>query len=376
MKAYNHVKGVNVYPKNGITTVLIIFVFSLFFCLPSFSYNQAEYEQAILKERETQRTLETEKYYDERIGEYVDVVAGEILVKFKPSVSAQSINLLSGKNHLKIVRALQTAGAYLFSVSDEGKSISVKEMVEIYKKLSNVEYAEPNFIYHGFSVVPNDVYYSLQWGLATIEAPLAWCEETGISNVIIAVVDSGIDLLHPDLINKLMTSPGGWDFVDNDSDPSDELGHGTHVAGIAAASTDNNLGIAGLSWGCKIMAVRVIDANNQASTTDVSDGIIYAANNGANVINLSLGGPGYSSEMNAAIQYAHSKGCVIAASAGNDGMTTNYVNYPASYDNVISVAATNNSDSHAYYSTYNNYVDVSAPGGELFYLHDPRAIYS
>jgi subtilisin family serine protease len=174
-------------------------------------------------------------------------------------------------------------------------------------------------------------------------------------------VDTGVDLTHPDLVNKIVP---GYDMHNNDADPSDDEGHGTHVASIAAASSNNGQGIAGMSWGARIMPIKVLGADGSGRSSNVASGIIWATDNGARVINLSLGGANYSTAVQNAVNYAHNRGVLVVAAAGNHYKKGNPTTYPAAYANVLAVAATNDRDGHASYSSSGSYVDVAAPGGD------------
>jgi subtilisin family serine protease len=212
---------------------------------------------------------------------------------------------------------------------------------------------------------PNDTGYPLQYGLVSINAPLGWDTSTGSSAVIVAVVDTGIDLTHPDLASKLTN---GYDFVQGDTDPSDANSHGTHVAGIIAAVTNNGAGVAGVSWNAQIMPVRVLDASGNGSIVTLADGINWAVANGADVINLSVGidpltPPNKLVPLQAAIQNAIANGVVVVAAVGN---TNSAVMYPAIYPEVIAVAASDNTDARAPYSNYGSEVDVTAPGSNIY----------
>jgi thermitase len=233
------------------------------------------------------------------------------------------------------------------------------QLIRAFKRSPYVEYAEPNYIAHAF-ITPNDSYWGSQWGMTKIGAPSAWDISTGSSSVTVAIVDSGVDLFHPDLSGKLVS---GYDFVNDDSEPQDDYGHGTHVAGIAAARTNNNTGVAGLSWQAKIMPVKALNSYGSGGYEDVASGIIYAANNGADIINLSLGGAVPSSVLEDAVEYAHALGCVVVAAAGNNN---SQVDYPAKYPEVIAVAATDSSDQRASFSNYGPQLDVAAPGVSIY----------
>jgi hypothetical protein len=204
-----------------------------------------------------------------------------------------------------------------------------------------------------------------------MQSPAGWAITTGSSDVTIAILDSGIDGTHPDLAGKLVE---GYDFVANDSDPSDQNGHGTHVAGIAAAVTDNASGVAGMDWKAQIMPIRVLDAQGRGYTDSVVDGILWAANRGADVLNLSLGGGGHSISVQTAVSSAHSGGSLVVASMGNDNSSVPF--YPAAYPEVLAVAATSRDDVRAPYSNFGSFCDVAAPGGYMTYYHDPNGIYS
>jgi len=318
-------------------------------------------------------SIKTEKYFDPTLGKYIDVVAGQILVKFKPSISSQSISALNSANNVRVITRLPNLGVYNLS----GEK-SVAELLAAYdpKTNPNVEYAEPNHLCVGLSTTPNDPSFNQQWGLTNIKAPQTWDIQKGSSSVIIAVVDSGVDLNHEDLKNRVIY---GHDYVDGDEVPSDELGHGTHVAGIIGAQTNNSLGVAGVNWDCRLLIIRVLNSANYGTAANFAAGVNYAADHGAKVINLSLAldPPNVpNTTMNDAVQYAHGQGCVLVAAAGNNGDTS--VCYPASCDNVISVAAVDQYDNRASYSNANAFVDVCAPGGMGTggALHSPTRIYS
>ena len=266
---------------------------------------------------------------------------------------------------------------------------SVEETAQAYRGKANVVYAEPNYILYADAAPDDPLYADWQWALnntgqyqedyfdqgtpgADINWKPAWSEfatstwAIGNTTTIIAILDSGIDASHPDLNDKLIK---GRNFTGKPTDTNDVHGHGTHVAGIAAAETNNSVGntggIAGVAFpdNIEIMPVKVLNRFASSVSTSVADGIYYATNNGAKVINLSLGGASYSTTLKNAVDYAWGKGVLIAASAGNDGKEIK--RYPASYPNVMSVAATDNKDARADFSNYNDQIDVSAPGVDV-----------
>jgi PKD repeat protein/subtilisin family serine protease len=244
-----------------------------------------------------------------------------------------------------------------------------------------VEYAEPDYIARAVTT-PNDPLFPQQWGLTKINAPAAWDVVTGTQTVVIAIVDSGIDLTHPDLAGRLWVNPGeipgngldddnngyvddvnGWNFVHGTNNLYDGNGHGTQVAGVAAATANDGVGIAGLCWNCRIMPVRVMADSGVSNYSDIAAGVIYAADKGARVINLSLGGYAYSNALRDAVNYAVSKGAVVVGGAGNDNVAAPF--YPAAYENVIAVAATDPDDHKVNFSNYGTWVDLSAPGAVI-----------
>lgn len=250
--------------------------------------------------------------------------------------------------------------------------MSVEEALARFRRHRLVQYAEPNYIAHAF-FVPNDWYYPLQWHLDNpdyggIHAEAAWDLSTG-AGVIVAVIDTGVAYetyasycQAPDLNETCFVA--GWDFVNDDAHPNDDNSHGTHVAGTIAQSThNNNLGVAGVAYDACIMPVKVLNQNGSGTYADVANGIVYAADHGAKVINLSLGGGSPSVTLENAVQYAYEKGVTIVAAKGNDGM--NVLAYPADYDSyVIAVGATRYDETLAYYSNYGPGTDIVAPGGE------------
>jgi thermitase len=237
---------------------------------------------------------------------------------------------------------------------------------------ASVLYAEPNYIAYALDTNPNDALYVNQWGLAKINAPAAWDISTGNSDVIIAVVDTGIDLQHPDFAcpGKLTA---GYNFSDGNSNPDDNNGHGSHVAGIAAACTNNSTGVAGLAWGARLMPVKVLNASGSGSYFQVAQGITFAVDNGADIVNLSLGGLDPDTTLANAIQDAVDNGVLVVVAAGNCAqggpLCRNIVNpvvYPAAYNTTLAVAATDSGDGWASFSEHHPYVDVAAPGVSIY----------
>ncbi|MDQ3146542.1 MAG: S8 family serine peptidase, partial [Actinomycetota bacterium] len=214
------------------------------------------------------------------------------------------------------------------------------------------------------SVEPNDTFYvnpspapNQRADLAALRVPQAWDRGKGHRSVTVAVLDTGVDLDHPDLVNKIL--PGN-DVVNDDALADDDEGHGTFVAGLAAAQADNAQGIAGVAWYSRIIPVKVLGANGSGSDSDVVEGIIWATDHGAHVINLSLGGPGASPALDAAVDYALDNDVVVVAAAGNEG--SDEPSYPAASPGAIAVGATNSAGALTSFSNFGDWVDVVAPG--------------
>jgi serine protease len=220
----------------------------------------------------------------------------------------------------------------------------------------DLEAIEPNYIYHA-TVAPNDPQYSKQWHLHTINVEEAWVETKG-RGVTVAIIDTGVSKV-PDLEQTEFVK--GYDFVNDKENADDDNGHGTHVAGTVAQSTNNNYGVAGVAYEAKIMPLKVLASSGGGTITDIAESIRFAADNKADVINMSLGGGGESQIMKDAIEYAHSKGVVVVAAAGNENNDS--ASYPARYARVISVAATDAQNEKAEFSNYGAGVDIAAPGG-------------
>ncbi len=250
--------------------------------------------------------------------------------------------------------------------------------------------AQPNFIYQ-LARTPNDIQFNEQWGLhnvgqtngrvdADIDAPEAWDTQTGSNNIVIAITDTGIDYNHPDIATNIWRNTGeipnnridddmngfvdddkGWDFINNDNDPMDDNGHGTHVAGIAAAVTNNNIGIAGVCWNCKLMALKV--CSPFCESVALGGAVIYGVDNGARVISSSLGGSYYDPLEETVFRYAANRDTVAVAAAMNSGLNMRV--FPAAFDTVVAVAGTEHNDQKDDRSNYGSWVDVAAPGKDI-----------
>lgn len=288
------------------------------------------------------------------IGWTQDYAPGELLVKFRPGSPPAQMAALAGAS---VVSENSAVGATRLELP---AGISVTQAAAFYRGLPNVVYAEPNHRMRVFAT-PNDPGWNQQYGPSKMQCPAAWDIESGDPTVVIAIVDTGIDLSHPDLSGKLVP---GYDFVNQDANPQDDQGHGTHCAGIAAASTNNGIGVAGIASNCKLMPVKVLDSGGSGYLSDVADGITWAVQNGAKVVSLSLGGSSGSQALSDAIDYAWNNGAVVVAAAGNNGWTSPA--YPAYYANAIAVASTDQIDQRSSFSNYGSWVDVAAPGSSIY----------
>jgi hypothetical protein len=229
-----------------------------------------------------------------------------------------------------------------------------------------VRYAEPNYLVRA-SRYPTDPYIGDQWNMRRVSAPAAWDLTFGSSSIVVAVIDSGVDRAHPEFTGRLAP---GWDYVSDDSDPSDDYGHGTHVTGIIAAAANNGVGVAGLAANVKILPLKALDSQGAGYTYNIGQAIRRAVDNSVDVINLSLGGTASSADISDAINYALSRDVLVVAAAGNcatDGaQCAGLINpdyYPAAYPQVVAVAATDHYDNWADYSGFKSYVGLAAPGG-------------
>jgi thermitase len=291
-------------------------------------------------------------------------VPGQFVIKFKSGAAAANRNTALQANGGRFVSRVAPLGvdvAEFAALKGKPDRSAVEALINTLKRDPSVEYVEPNYIYSA-SFTPNDPNLGSQWAWGVIQAFQAWDVTRGSSSVIIGDVDSGILNTHADLDAKIVP---GFDFVDNDSTPQDGNGHGTHTAGTAAAETNNATGGAGMCPNCSLMAVRVLDNNGNGTLANVANGIIYAADHGTKVINLSLGGIGSTTLQNA-VDYAWNKGIFLACAAGNDATSSTTNAFPGAYTNCFAVASTNSSDARSSLSNFGTWVEVAAPGEGIF----------
>jgi len=329
---------------------------------------------------------------------------GELLVKFRRGVGRQNRQEALARVASRMVhfqdRNIGRKDRRSLAIFDQlvhvklKPGVTPKEAVADLGRDPSVEYAEPNLVVHALESFPNDPDFNLLWGLynsdqsngsggADIDAPTAWDTTTGSAEVVVAVIDTGIDYAHPDLApniwvntdeipqngiddddNGLVDDVYGYDFYNDDADPRDDNFHGTHCAGTIGAAGDNGLGIAGVNWTVRLMAIKFLSASGSGDTVGAISAIQYAINNGAHVLSNSWGGSGYSQALQDVILEANNAGIVFVAAAGNNGSDSKV--YPAAYDKVIAVSATDHNDVKAGFSSYGTFIDVAAPGVNIF----------
>jgi thermitase len=297
------------------------------------------------------------------------VVAGHIIVQFKKQYSETQIKTYLKQYNASIKNQIDGINQTVVSVPKGQEEILMQQ----FRKDGYIEKAQRDYTTHTF-FTPNDQAFTVQWGLnntgqairgqtgtakADIEAKAAWDVTQG-NGIKVAILDTGINLSHPDLAGKVVIQKI---FITNTLE--DNNGHGTHVAGIIAADTNNNIGVAGVCPQCQLIIGKVMDDTGTGTSSDAVAGITWAADQGAKVINLSLGtSEGETASLyQQAVDYATQKGAVVVAAAGNDGVTTPF--YPAATNGVLSVAATDNNDVMASFSNHGTWVKVAAPGVDI-----------
>jgi len=293
---------------------------------------------------------------------------GQLLVKFRAGLSVASEESALRQHGAAYVETLYGSEVQLWQVP-VGEEPQIAEQLNLDPR---IEYAELNYRVRAVDTMPNDPDFGKQWAHSIIRSPAAWDLATGSTAVTIAILDTGIDEGHPDLAARIVS---GYDLVDLDADPHDLNGHGTHVAGIAAAVTNNGLGVAGMDWQARIMPIRVLGEDGDGTVDDLAAGISWAVDQGAWLLNLSLGTYEDSTPVRDAIVYAHTNGVLVVAAMGNDNTGDRF--YPAAYEEeVLAVAATGPNDARAPYSNFGDYCDVAAPGGtELAAIYSTMPTY-
>jgi len=334
-------------------------------------------------------------------------VEGELLVKYKKGLSKKSRDMIAQQLSTNRVKELT---AFDIDLIELPYGMSVEEGIRKYRFYPKVEIAEPNYYIYAFSKTPDDTNFSILWGLnntgqtvngtsgtsdADIDAPEAWDTTTGSSSIIVAVLDTGLDLDHEDLSGNIWSNSEeisgngidddgngykddvkGWDFVNSDNNPDDDNGHGSFVGGIIAGTGNNSKGICGVNWTAKIMALKILDSSGSGDTASAISAIQYATTKGAKVINASWGGTSSSDSLKSAIE---SSNILFVTASGNNGDgnasqgwdvdTSGNEIYPACYTstNILSIAATDQSDNLCDFSNYGaTSIDVAAPGKNIY----------
>ncbi|MWC27477.1 S8 family peptidase [Paenibacillus sp. MMS18-CY102] len=301
----------------------------------------------------------------------------DVVVRFRKDPTPQQLAAIKRDVQADTIQKL--GYTYVFRSS----KLEAKAMMAYFRERWNPIYVEPHYLYmtndlknssphHSHSsmakptamseghqaVIPNDALYEeYQWNLPSIDAEQGWSVGKGSNAVIVAVLDTGVQANHPDLKGRLVK---GTNIVNDGNAPDDDVGHGTHVSGIIAASVNNGEGVAGLTWYNKIMPVKVLDSSGAGSTYSVAQGVIWATDHGAKVINMSLGNYAQADFLHDAVKYAFDHDVVIVAASGNDN--SERPGYPAAYPEVLAVGATDQKGARASFSNYGEYIDVAAPG--------------
>ncbi len=299
-------------------------------------------------------------------------VPNKVIVKFKPDTSQEIRDQIISKYNCSMVAKCMHADLHLLEIPD---SQTPEQMIATLQSIDEIEYADFNYIFK-ILLEPNDPLYYLQWNLhddanGGVNMEKAWDIQKADPNVIVAVLDSGVAYENfgiyrqaPDLAQTIFVA--GYDFVNHDSHPNDDVGHGTHVTGTIAQSTNNNLGVAGVAFGCSVMPVKVIGNQGTGNVFDIVNGIYFATAKDVNVINMSLGSDSNSAALEEAVKYTWSNDVTIVCAAGNNFEDGNQPSYPAAYDKYcIAVGATRFDKKRAYYSNAGTYIDIVAPGGDL-----------
>lgn len=283
------------------------------------------------------------------------------VVSFKEGISDSQIAQLESESKAKFVKILPEIGIAIAERTDEQSSENLETNIKAQSNVSDYEPVNLVKLEKIQGSKANDPSLSKQYHLDMINMNKAWGITTGSNKVKIAIIDSGIDLNHPDLKSKITT---GINIIDPNKKPLDDNGHGTHVAGIAAAATDNKIGVAGIAPDCLIMPVKVLD-KGRGTDIDIAEGIIWASKKGADVINLSVGLYTKSTALERAVKYAIGKNTVVVSSAGNDAKSSK-LHLPSMIKGVIEVSATTKKDKLASFSNYAQQISVSAPGDDIY----------
>jgi len=289
---------------------------------------------------------------------------GEVLVKLRPGVRSAVARQVETRHGTALLEGIEKRGLYRMAVPADR---SVPEMIELLASDPSIEYAEPNYVGRAADFIPNDTYFvGWQWHLdhmsgdADIDAVEGWQISRGSVSIVVAVLDTGIDTDHLEFAGRLLP---GFDFVNDDADPESTNPHGSKVTGLLAANADNAFAIAGVDHAARILPVKILSDDNTGDTFDLAEGLIFAADSGADVISMSLEDyPLASPTLNDALQYARDAGAVLVAAAGNGGIDSANYSGPGASPLTISVGATDSQDARASYSGTGSTLDLVAPG--------------
>jgi subtilisin family serine protease len=329
--------------KNSLTKLSILFVL-LYSVLPS-----------SIVASQTTSSVDKKQLSNDQIANYLEKnKSTDVIVKYKVDSETEKLKKNFTISDNKQAKKLKVKKVKL------SKSKKLRDQLAILSNDSNIEFIEPDYTLKA-DYVPNDANYNLQWGLTAMNATSAWDVTTGIASVPIAILDTGVLASHQDLAPNMLP---GYNTIAESTNTTDIHGHGTHVAGIAAASINNGYGIAGLAGSSKIIPVKVLGDTGSGSTLDIAEGVIWAADHGAKVINMSLGSSSDSLTLQNAINYAFNKGVVVVAAAGNDN--TSALHYPAANENVIAVSSIDQYKNKSSFSNYGSHIDVAAPGSAIY----------
>lgn len=283
-----------------------------------------------------------------------EFVKNQILVRFNDDIMQEDGVQIHGKFGAMSFRKSYGNRYHIVTIRDD----EVEKMINVYLKSPNVKYAEPNYILKAF-FTPDDEFSEFQWNLSQINCERAWDISTG-QGVVVAVLDTGVNEDGFDSFSGRVIQ--GRDFFNRDDDSSDDNGHGTHVAGTVAQATNNGIGVAGVAFDTTILALKVLGRFGRGNTDAVIDGIRWAADNGAQIINLSFGGPDKSDILEETINDIYDIGIVFVAAAGNG---SGPVAFPAAYESVIAVGSVRFDETLSFFSSFGKEIDVVAPGGDL-----------
>lgn len=277
-----------------------------------------------------------------------------LIIHAKTGVSDERIAQVLLERDIAVLKVLQPLRSRVIAVRPDRLSAIAEEL----RRTEVFSVIEPDYV--ASIAGPDDPLYGDQWGVARISAPLAWSLTTG-DGVIVAVIDTGVDATHPDLAGQVLAE--GYDFVNADADPMDDHGHGTRMSGIVAALTGNGLGGVGVAPDAKLLPIKVLDEDGYGTYSEVASGILYAADHGARVLNLSLSGSSPSQVLQNAVDYATARGAVVVAAAGN--YASSLPAYPAASGDTVAVSAVDAGGAHPSFSNYGLWIDVAGPGVDI-----------